>query len=254
MLNLKKRISILNIWVDPLTREEALNRVEKYLIQGHRPHLVFAVNPEKNFSIIKDHLLYNTFKSADLLIPDGVGIVIAARILYGIRISRVPGVEFMESLCELAAGKGYRIFIYGAKEDVSRKAVENIRMRYPSVQIVGRSHGYVEQKEMPSLIQRINESKAEILFLALGSPKQEKWLANYAEDLRYVRVCQGIGGTLDTIAGNVKRAPDIWCRLYLEWLYRLISGPERIKRQWVLPLFAVMVLTKKISSLISTLA
>jgi len=93
---------------------------------------------------------------------------------------------------------------------------------------------------MPELIKLINGSHAEILFLALGSPKQEKWFATYKDMLKHVRVCQGFGGTLDVIAGNVKRAPVIWQKLGLEWLYRLISEPKRIKRQWVLPLFAAM--------------
>ena len=247
MPHLSDRLNILNIWVDPLTKEEALSRVEGFLINGNKPHLIFAVNPEKNFSVPRDPSLCKTFKSADLLIPDGIGIVLAARILYGIRISRIPGVEFMNSICELSVEKGYRIFIYGAKEEVNRNASENLRKRYPDIQIVGRSHGYIGETAMPGLIRQINESKAEILFLALGSPKQEEWIASYKDALKHIRVCQGIGGTLDTIAGNVKRAPAIWCRLSLEWLYRLISEPKRINRQKVLPLFVALVLISKIN-------
>jgi N-acetylglucosaminyldiphosphoundecaprenol N-acetyl-beta-D-mannosaminyltransferase len=95
---------------------------------------------------------------------------------------------------------------------------------------------------MPALVDRINESKADILFLALGSPRQEKWFAKHKDSLTYVRVCQGIGGTLDTIGGTVKRAPAAWCNLGLEWLYRLLSEPSRIKRQKVLPIFALKVI------------
>jgi N-acetylglucosaminyldiphosphoundecaprenol N-acetyl-beta-D-mannosaminyltransferase len=128
---------------------------------------------------------------------------------------------------------------------VNRKSAETLKNRYPDLHIAGLSDGYVKESEMRGLIRKINESRAEILFLALGSPKQEKWFATYHDQLEHVRVCQGIGGTLDTIAGNVKRAPEIWCRFSAEWLYRLLSDPKRIGRQKVLPLFAMKVLMAK---------
>ena len=144
----------------------------------------------------------------------------------------------------------YKVFIYGATEDVNKKAVDELKNRYPDLKIVGRANGYVKESEMPDLIDRINASKAEILFLALGSPKQEKWYATHKNRLHHVRVVQGVGGTLDTIAGTVKRAPEIWCKLQLEWLYRLIMEPKRIKRQKVLPIFAAMVLIAKLKMMI----
>ena len=174
--------------------------------------------------------------------------VLAARILYGARLARVPGSEFIFDICELAAKEGSKIFVYGAKEEVNRAATETLKRRCAGLEISGRSNGYVKDEEMPDLINRINNSEAEILFLALGSPKQEKWFAAYKHALKNVKVCQGIGGTLDTIAGNVKRAPKIWLNLSLEWLYRLISEPKRIKRQKVLPIFAAMVLITKMKS------
>ena len=174
--------------------------------------------------------------------------VLAARILYGTQLARVPGSEFIFDICELATKEGSKIFVYGAKEDVNRAATETLKKRYAGLKISGRSNGYVKDEEMPDLINRINNSEAEILFLALGSPKQEKWFAAYKHALKNVKVCQGIGGTLDTIAGNVKRAPKIWLNLSLEWLYRLISEPKRIKRQKVLPIFAAMVLITKMKS------
>jgi len=174
--------------------------------------------------------------------------VLAARILYGAQLARVPGSEFIYDICELAAKEGSKIFVYGAKEEVNRAATETLKRRYEGLEIIGRSNGYVKDEEMSDLINRINTSEAEILFLALGSPKQEKWLATYKHSLENVRVCQGIGGTLDTIAGNVKRAPEIWLKLSLEWLYRLISEPKRIKRQKVLPIFVVMILIAKMKN------
>jgi len=239
------RIKILDVWVDPLTRAECLERVSGYLQEGGRVHTIFAVNPEKSLHARDDGSLRHMLKSADLLIPDGIGVVLAALMLYGARLSRVPGVELMEHICGLAAMGGHKVFVYGAREEVNKKAVEVLGKRHPGLNIVGRCHGYVKEEEMPSLVQKINGSGADILFLALGSPKQEKWLAAHKDDLKSVKVCQGIGGTLDTIAGRVKRAPETWCRCSAEWLYRLVSEPKRIKRQKVLPVFALMVLREK---------
>ena len=246
---MNNRLKILNVWVDPVDMDQALSRIGKFIEKGDRCHSVFAVNPEKNFSVPKDPVLYKTFRSADLLIPDGIGIVLAVRILYNLRLSRVPGVELMNNICKLSAQKGYKIFIYGAREGVSKSSVELLQNNYPGLKIVGRANGYVKETEMDDLIGKINVSEADILFLALGSPRQERWFASHGNSLKTIRVCQGIGGTLDTITGAVKRAPEIWQKIGLEWFYRLISEPKRIKRQRVLPLFAAMVIISRMKSL-----
>ena len=244
------RIKILNIWVDALNRKVAIDTVTNYLRNGTRPHSIFASNPEKNFSVPKDPILYEAYKTADLLLPDGTGIVWAARVLFGERIERIPGSEFIFDICEIAANEGHKVFVYGAKEEINRTAANKLQKRYPKLRIVGRSNGYVKDSEMPNLIERINRSYADILFLALGSPKQEKWFAAFCKHLKYVKVCQCIGGTLDTIAGNVKRAPEIWQKSSLEWLYRLINQPSRIKRQRILPLFILSVFLFKLRLLV----
>jgi N-acetylglucosaminyldiphosphoundecaprenol N-acetyl-beta-D-mannosaminyltransferase len=238
---ISRRLKILNIWTDPVSMPEALRRIESFITDGKRPHAVFAANPEKNYSVPRDAQLYETFRNADLLIPDGIGIVLAARVLYRMKFSRVPGVELMGEICRRAAERDFGVFIYGAKEEVSRKAAEELASRYPNLRIAGRANGYVSEAEMPDLISKINASGAVILFLALGSPRQEKWYSRYRNQLTSVRVCQGIGGSLDTLAGTTKRAPAWWCRNSLEWLYRLLAEPSRIGRQKVLPLFAAQV-------------
>ncbi len=238
-----KRLKILNIWVDAVTRDQALRTVKDFIENGKRPHVIFASNPEKNFSVPGDPELYNTFRHADLLLPDGVGMVKAARIIHDVRIERIPGVEFMEDICRLCADNGYKIFVYGAKEEVNREAVKILETRYPGIDIAGRANGYLRKEEMPDLVRRINQSGAQVLFLALGSPRQEQWFVRYRDRLKTVRVCQGIGGSLDAITGRVKRAPELWCNIGLEWFYRLVSEPRRIRRQKVLPLFAIQVLT-----------
>lgn len=243
---MNERLKVLDIWVDPLDREMARARVLAFLETGKRPHSIFASNPEKNFSVPKDPELLSAFKNADILLPDGIGMVLAARILHGSRFPRIPGSEFIFDICDIAARKGYGIFVYGASEEVNSASVDIIQKRFPNLRIAGRANGYVSDTDMPALVDRINESKADILFLALGSPKQEKWFARHKDSLINVRICQGIGGTLDTIGGTVKRAPVAWCNLGLEWLYRLLSEPSRIKRQKILPIFALKVMLARI--------
>jgi N-acetylglucosaminyldiphosphoundecaprenol N-acetyl-beta-D-mannosaminyltransferase len=113
--------------------------------------------------------------------------------------------------------------------------------KYPGLVIAGRQDGYLPEERMGELVERINASGARFLFLALGSPRQEKWVAKHGGMLTTVSVCQGIGGTLDVIAGTVQRAPQAWCKLGLEWLYRLLAEPKRIVRQKALPVFAWLV-------------
>ena len=246
-----ERYPILDVWVDAVDMRLALEKVVEFVESGDRVHTIFASNPEKNFSVPRDPLLYKMFQEADLLIPDGIGMVLAAGILHGARLERVPGCELMQNICGLAAERGYEIFIYGAREEVNKAAADRLAVRFPGLRIAGRAHGYIPDAEMDALIGRINASGARILFLALGSPKQEQWISRYRERLGRVRVCQGIGGTLDVLAGIVKRAPDFYCRLGLEWLYRLLSEPRRLGRQKVLPVFAWRVAREKLRRLVS---
>ena len=242
----RQRLNILDIWVDPVSRQEALAKVGDFLSNGNRPHCIFAANPEKNFSVPADPLLYEVYRGADLLLPDGIGMVLAARALYGKRLERVPGAEFIFDICRLAAESGKGIFVYGAREHVNKSACDKLAQRFPGLKIAGRSNGYVPAEKMDGLLDTINTSGAAILFVALGSPMQEKWCAAHAHKLEHVKVIQGVGGTLDTIAGTVKRAPAAWCKMNLEWLYRLLKEPRRIRRQKVLPLFAAAVIADRI--------
>lgn len=241
-----KRYSILNLWVDDCDMERALKLVVEFVDNGKTVHTVFASNPEKNYSVPKDVFLYDMFKKADLLIPDGIGMVLASKFIYNADVQRVPGCELMQNICKMSADKGYKIFIYGAKKEVNKAAVDELKARHPSIQIVGCQDGYLAENDMDSLIDRINASNAQILFLALGSPKQEMWISKYRSQLKNVRVCQGIGGTLDVLAGTVKRAPDFFCKMGIEWLYRLMAEPKRLKRQMKLPFFAIQVIQAKL--------
>lgn len=243
MLN-EKRIEVCGVPVDCLTMADALNMTEDWIDKGNHPLAIFAVNPEKVIRAQHDPELLATLRGAGLLIPDGIGIVFAARLLGLGHAARVPGSELMPKLCERAVSRGYRVFLFGASEEVNQKAVAVLRERYPGIRIVGSSHGYVKDEDMAAVISRINASQPDLLFVALGSPYQELWMARYLPKLT-VKVCQGVGGTFDVIAGRVRRAPKLFRRLHLEWFYRLASDPRRIRRQTALPIFAYRVLKSR---------
>jgi N-acetylglucosaminyldiphosphoundecaprenol N-acetyl-beta-D-mannosaminyltransferase len=223
----------------------ALEYVNSLIRQDSAGKYILAINPEKINVLQKDSFLKGMFENASLLLPDGIGVVLATRLLHGKKISRVPGADLMFAICKTASLHGYRVYIYGSKEEVNKKAVEKLTDVYPGIKIVGRCNGYLGKDKIHELIERINNSEADILFVALGSPSQERWIQEYLPQLK-VKVCQGIGGTLDTITGDVKRAPLFFRKLGLEWFCRLITEPRRIRRQLVLPVFAVKVLKAKL--------
>ncbi|RJQ37563.1 MAG: glycosyltransferase [Dehalococcoidia bacterium] len=242
-----ERIKILGVPLDLVDMKGALVTADNLINGSANSNCVLAVNPEKIIALHQDEWLLDFFRKAALLIPDGIGAVWAARTLSGAKVGRVPGADLMQNLCALAAKKGYKVFFYGAKEEVSAGAVDILEQRYPGLEVVGRRNGFVQPTEMDALVNQINASGAQILFIALGSPRQEKWVAQYGVRLQ-VKLIQGIGGTLDTITGHVKRAPEFWQRFNLEWFYRLINEPKRITRQIKLPVFSLMVIKQKFFS------
>ena len=237
------RIRIFDAPVDCVDMNSCLAQVEQ-MVASERPNTIIAINPEKVIKAQQELRLMSWLNNAKLVIPDGIGVVIAARLLFGAKLNRVPGSELMPKICELAARKGYRIFLYGASKLTVEKAVEQLRSTYVDIEIVGYQDGYLADKDMPILIDRLNVLKPQILFVALGSPRQELWMDQYLASVPSVRVCQGVGGTFDVIAGTVRRAPQFFIRIYCEWLYRLLAQPKRILRQRALPLFAIKVINQ----------
>ena len=223
--------------------ERSLDIVKTFL-QGDKPESVIAVNPEKVIKARQDPELLAQLRSAGLLIPDGIGVVFAARMLGLGRMKRVPGAELMPEICDLSAKNGYKIFLFGGRPEVNIKVVNVLTERYKGIQIVGRQSGYFNDNEMDGIIENINMSGAQILFIALGSPKQELWMRKYLQNTT-VRVCQGVGGTFDVLTGEVRRAPSVFRMMNLEWFYRLLSNPKRIIRQAALPRFMFAVIRKK---------
>ena len=236
-----KRVQVLGVPVDDVTMTSALAWVDSKIGSRGR-HAILAVNPEKVLKIRSSDKLRLLFSNASLLIPDGIGVVMAAHLLGLAKMGRVPGCELMPLICEIAARRGTKVFVLGATAETNDQAVAALKAKFPSLRVAGSQDGYTPESAMPALIERINVSGADILFVALGSPRQELWMEEHLPSLN-VSLCQGIGGTLDVLAGHVTRAPAFFRRMNLEWAYRLASQPKRLLRQTALPRFAAMVLS-----------
>ncbi|MGQ0811921.1 MAG: WecB/TagA/CpsF family glycosyltransferase [Nitrospiraceae bacterium] len=239
-----RRIEILGVPVDCVTMEQALEWAESSL-SCRKAQGIIAVNPEKVMRARRDPALLSQLHRAGLLIPDGIGVVFAARLLGMGPLQRVPGSELMPRLCERAARRGYTVFLFGADPAVNKRVRIALHERYPGIRIVGSQHGYVKEGDLPEVIEQINAVQPDILFVALGSPRQEIWIDRCLPQLN-VKLCQGVGGTFDVLAGSVKRAPEYLRAIHLEWFYRLATNPQRAIRQTALPLFAWRVLMKRV--------
>jgi len=231
----------LGVYVTTMNYEEIIADVKERMAKGKKS-TVIAVNPEKLIAAGKDEQVKNLINSATYQIPDGIGVVLASKLKGGNIRSRVTGIDMMERLLQFAAQENHGVFLFGAKEEVVKKAKENLEARHPGLQVVGYSNGYVQDHE--ELVKKINASGAKILFVALGSPRQELWIQKYIDELQ-VKVFQGVGGSFDVFAGHVKRAPKLFRNLGLEWFYRLVTDPKRFKRQLALPLFLWKILLEK---------
>ncbi len=228
----------LDIPVDPVDSEGALAAVRLAVGGQRRPLLVIAINPEKVMKAQRDAELRDFIEQAGLRIADGVGIVLASRLRGGAVRSRVTGVDLMLLLIEEAAAQGWRIYLLGAREEVNEAAAAELQRRYPQLVIAGRRDGYFapeQGEEVAAAIARVN---ADILFVALGSPAQERFLLAWG-DRTGTKVRMGVGGSFDVLAGRVPRAPAPMRRAGLEWLYRLYREPWRLRRMLVLPVFLV---------------
>jgi len=239
-----KRIKILGVPIDCVNMEQSLDAVDR-MVRGDHAQTVIAINPEKVIKAQNDPVFLQWLNKAGLLIPDGIGVVVAVRQLMGENIARVPGAELMPEICRQSLDKGYKLYLLGASREVNDKAVKVLKEQYQGIKIVGNRDGYFDENDMPEIIEEINTTHTDILFVALGSPRQELWMEKYLPQTN-IKVCQGVGGTFDVLAGNVKRAPILFRKIHLEWFYRLISQPGRLFRQTALPKFAYQVLKTRI--------
>lgn len=229
------RIDVLGVGFDDLTMEEAIEAALP-LAAGRVAAYAVTPNPEIVMMARSDGALARALGGADLVLADGIGVVKGAQILGTPLKGRVPGIDFACALMERLAERGGSVYLFGAKPGVAERAGEELARRYPGLEIAGASDGYFTDDE--PVVEKINAASPDLLMVCLGSPKQELWMETHAGVLS-VGLMAGLGGSLDVLAGEVKRAPESWQKLGLEWLYRLIKEPRRIGRMMKLPLFVL---------------
>lgn len=235
------KINIRGVMFDNVTLPEAVERVLQFL-EGDRPSIVVTPNSEIVQMCLEDADTMEVVRQADLTIPDGIGVVYASRILGTPLKQKVAGFDLAGALLPKLAQKGKRLYLLGGAPGVAEQAAVKMQQQYPGLIVCGTHDGYFKE-DMP-VIYEINESGADILYVCLGAPKQERWMVANRDQL-HVKAMLGLGGSLDVFAGNVKRAPDIFVKLGLEWFYRLVKEPWRYKRMAKLPKFLVGTIVKR---------
>ncbi len=242
----KKKIDILGVKIDNINRGDLLVSIEK-LLTNNEQTTIFTPNTEIISKADRDKDLKKLLNSADILIADGIGVVLASKIIGKPLPSRLAGIEIGEDIMNFATRKNYGIFLLGSTNDVLKKAKLNLEKKYKSLKICGIHDGFfdVNSKENDTLIDAINKSKADILFVCMGFPRQEKWIYSNISKLTTVKLSIGLGGSVDVWGGKVKRAPKLFRKLYLEWLWRILIEVKRIKFLTTIPYFLKKVLKER---------
>lgn len=238
---------ILGVKINSITTKEALEVVKQCVVF---PRLNYFVTPNPEFVVRaqKDEKFKEILNNATLALPDGFGLMLAAKYLKRPLDRRITGIDFIWKMAELAEQENYSIYLYGAGSGVAKKAADKLKKKHPDLKILGAESGYRGKEELSDkqVLEDIKQKKPHILLVALGAPKQEKWIDENLKDLPGVRLAMGVGGAFDYISGRVRRAPKIVRRLGLEWLVRLIRQPWRIIRIYTATIhFAYLVIKGK---------
>ena len=237
---MNQKTHILGVPFDAVTMAEAVARAEAMLTESGQ-HFICTPNPEIVMEAQKDEELMSILREADLVVPDGIGVVWASK-HSEIRLrERVAGYDLTQGLMARLAATEKTFYFFGGAPGVAAAAARRMTKQYPGLKIVGVHNGYFDEKEEKNIIREMQKKVTAVLLVGLGSPKQEKWIY---DNLRLVgaKVAIGVGGSFDVMAGNVKRAPKLFRKLGLEWLHRLITQPTRWRRMLRLPKFVLTVL------------
>ena len=229
------RTDVLGVGFDNVTKTEAVERALA-LIDAREGRYVVTPNPEIVMLAKENPALKEALAGADIVLPDGAGIIKGAAILGRPMKEKVPGIDFACGVMARLAERGGSVYLFGAKPGVAEAAAETLRTKFPGLVISGTSDGYFSDDG--PIIEKIRDAAPDLLLVCLGAPKQELWMAKMLGKLP-VGLMVGLGGSLDVFAGTVKRAPEAWQKLDLEWLYRLLKEPRRIGRMMKLPLFVI---------------
>lgn len=230
---------ILHTRVDEMNMQQVLAAIESFIAAfpnaNSQPQHIVTINPEGIMLTQEDELFYQAVEAASIVTADGSGVLWAAEKMGQPLTERVTGIDLTMQLMQLAAEKSWRVYMLGAKPGIAEQAAANLRQQNAGLNIVGVDNGYFQDRQ-EQVIESIAAAKPDILLAALGMPFQEKWLYQHQEKL-HCKVMIGIGGSFDVIAGNVRRAPQMWQKLRLEWLWRLLSEPARWRRYLAIPRF-----------------
>ena len=236
------KTDIMGLQFDNITMEEALDAA-KALLQGEHAARVVTPNAEIAYEALHDENTRTLLNSAELMLPDGAGVVLASKILKTPLQQKVAGVDFADGLLGMLAQNGKSVYLLGSKPGIAELAAEKMREKHPGLTICGMHDGYF--KDEAPVIAAINEAKPDVLFVCLGAPKQELFMKRHQNDLS-CRLMIGLGGSLDSFAGTVKRAPKWMIKANLEWLYRLYKEPKRFGRMLRLPKYLWAVVCRRI--------
>jgi len=238
----RRRLSIMQVPVVPFgSYAEAVEYVEDTILSGGKSFCV-AINPEKIRRAARDPRLLAILRNADVGICDGIGVVLAARLLHGAKIKRCTGCDLFFELNAAAAERGWNVFLLGASPESNAAACARLREMYPALRVVGNRDGYFHDSE--EVVAEINAAGTDLLFVAMGSPKQERWIAEHRRAIG-APFCMGVGGTLDVVSGKARRAPKLFRKTGTEFLFRLVANPGRWRRQLALPVFLLAVLGER---------
>ena len=230
------KIDVMGVGFDNLTKPEFIDRAKSIIAKGDKGYCV-TPNAEIVYEAVQDESFRDLLNDAALVLPDGAGVILGAKILGTPLREKVAGIELGEALCAAMAQTGGKVYFLGGKPGVAEQAAANLMAKYPGLNICGTADGYF--KDEAEVVAKINMEAPDILFVCLGAPKQEKFMKNHMEELN-VHLMLGLGGSLDGYAGIAKRAPQWMINLSLEWLYRLIKEPKRLGRMMRLPKFVLI--------------
>lgn len=234
------KVDILGVKVNNVSFSQAVDKL-KAAMEKEGTTTLYTPNSEIVMAAQNDRELMDLLNSGSLVIADGIGLIYASRINKNPLPERVTGFDISLALIKYINEKGYTIYILGSSPENVEEAVKRITDDYPNINIGGYHHGYFSPEEEETIISNINKANPHFLMVGFGAPKQEKWIHRNKGKLN-ARVIGGIGGTIDILSGRVKRAPDMFCKLGLEWFYRLVKQPSRYKRMMALPKFMIKVL------------
>lgn len=227
---MRPRIEMMGCYVDNLSMEETLQTIEGFIASG-RPHQHVVVNVDKLVKAQKDPELRQIINDCALINADGMPVVWASRLLGKPLKERVAGVDLFESLMARSAQKGWRVYLLGAKEEIVSRVRDIYTQKYPSLVFAGHRNGYWTPEQEPGIVADIAAAKADLLFVAISSPKKEQFLGAYQAQMK-IPFAMGVGGTFDVAAGKVKRAPVWMQKSGLEWFYRFLQEPRRMFRRY----------------------